>query len=32
MLVAAGAELRFGVAAEGAGLEAIAKPLSSVTE
>jgi MFS family permease len=32
MLVAAGAELRFGVAAERAGLEAIAKPLSSVTE
>lgn len=32
MLAAAGVELRFGVAAERAGLEAIAKPLSSVTE
>jgi MFS family permease len=32
MLVAAGAELRFGVAAERAGLEAIAKPLSSVID
>ena len=32
MLVAAGAELRFGVAAERAGLETIARPLSSVTE
>ena len=32
MLVAAGAELRYGVAAERTGLEAIAKPLSSVTE
>jgi len=32
MLLAAGAELRFGVAAERAGLEAIAKPLSSISE
>ena len=32
MLAAAGAELRFGVAAERAGLEAIAKPLSSLSE
>ena len=32
MLAAAGVELRFGVAAERTGLEAIAKPLSSVTE
>jgi MFS family permease len=32
MLAAAGVELRFGVAAERAALEAIAKPLSSVTE
>jgi MFS family permease len=32
MLAAAAVELRFGVAAERAGLEAIAKPLSSVTE
>jgi MFS family permease len=32
MLGAAGAELRFGVAAERAGLEAIARPLSSLGE